>query len=93
MGSIDSGCGSRHGVYHLSVRNIDLDYDNDRKAEMINNADFQIKTDSDSCKEIEVSRCTCNQKSRIFLKIWCIKLVNKPNWICLNRKSTTRDIK
>jgi hypothetical protein len=36
------------GVYHLSVRNIDLDYDSDRKAEMINNADFQIKTDSDS---------------------------------------------
>jgi hypothetical protein len=33
------------------VRNIDLDYDNERKAEKINNADFQIKTDSDSCKK------------------------------------------
>jgi hypothetical protein len=52
---INSGYGP--GVYHLSVRNTDLDYDNDRKAEMINKADFQIKTDY-SCKEIEISRCT-----------------------------------
>jgi hypothetical protein len=36
------------------------------KLKMINNADFQIKTDSDSCKETEISRCTGNQKSRIF---------------------------
>jgi hypothetical protein len=53
----------------LSVRNTDLDYNNDRKAEMINKADFQIKTDSDSCKEIEISHCTGNQKPRIFLEI------------------------
>jgi hypothetical protein len=39
---------------------------------MINNADFQIKTDFDSCKETEISRYTGNQKSRIFLEIWCI---------------------
>jgi hypothetical protein len=77
----------------VSVRNTDLDYDNGRKAEMINNADFQIKTDSDSCKEIEISHCTGNQKSRIDLEIWCIKLLNQPNWIFLNRMSTTRDIK
>jgi hypothetical protein len=36
------------------------------KAEMINKADFQIKTDSDSCKETEISHCTGNQKPRIF---------------------------
>jgi hypothetical protein len=64
------------GVNHLSIRNIDLDYDSDGKAKMINNADFLIKTDSDSCKETEISRCTGNQKSRIFLEIWCIKLMN-----------------
>jgi hypothetical protein len=43
---------------------------------MINNADFQIKTDSDSCKETEISHCKGNQKSQIFLDIWCIKLLN-----------------
>jgi hypothetical protein len=30
-------------------------YDNDRKAEMINKADFQIKTDSDSYKNRDIS--------------------------------------
>jgi hypothetical protein len=63
-------------VYHLSVRNNDLDYDSVREAEMINNADFQIMTDSDSCKETKISHCTSNQKPRIFLEIWCIKLLN-----------------
>jgi hypothetical protein len=46
----------------MSIRNTDLDYDSDRKAEMVNNADFQIKMDFDSCKETEISHCTCNQK-------------------------------
>jgi hypothetical protein len=27
----------------------------------------------------EISRCTGNQKSRIFLEAWCIKLLNQPN--------------
>jgi hypothetical protein len=44
------------------------DYDNNRKAEMINKTDIQIKTDSDSCKKTEISDCTGNQKPRIFLE-------------------------
>jgi hypothetical protein len=64
------------GVYHLSLRNTDLDYDSDRKAEMINNAEFQIMTDSDSCKETKIYLCTSNQKPRMFLEIWWIKLLN-----------------
>jgi hypothetical protein len=66
----------RNWCLHLSVRNTDLDYDSDRKAEMINNADFQIKTDSDSYKETEISHCTGNQNPQIFLEIWCMKLLN-----------------
>jgi hypothetical protein len=64
------------GVYHLSLRNTDLDYDSDRKAEMINNAEFQIMTDSDSCKKTKIYLCTSNQKPRMFLEIWWIKLLN-----------------
>jgi hypothetical protein len=33
---------------------------------MINNVDFQIKTDSDSCKETEICRCT-DTKNHEFL--------------------------
>jgi hypothetical protein len=39
------------------------------KAEKINNAEFQIMTDSDSYKETKISLCTSNQKPRIFLDI------------------------
>jgi hypothetical protein len=46
------------------------------KLKKVNIADFQIKTDSDSCKETEISRCIGNQKSRIVLEIWCINLLN-----------------
>jgi hypothetical protein len=60
----------------MSVRNTNLDYDSDRKAEMRNNAGFQIKTDSDSCKETKISHCTGNKKPRIFLEIRRIKLLN-----------------
>jgi hypothetical protein len=45
------------------------DYDNNRKAEMINKTDFQIKTYSDSCKKTEISHCTGNKKPRFFLEI------------------------
>jgi hypothetical protein len=55
---------SRLGVHHLSITNIDLDYDNERKAKKVNNVDFQIKTDPDSCKEI--SRCTVTKNHKFF---------------------------
>jgi hypothetical protein len=36
------------------------------KLKKVNIADFEIKTDFDSCKETEISRCTGNQKLLIF---------------------------
>jgi hypothetical protein len=51
MGSIGAGCGTIPELLPrpwrvTGGRSTDLDYDNDRKTERINNADFQIKTDS-----------------------------------------------
>jgi uncharacterized protein YuzB (UPF0349 family) len=36
------------------------------KDEKINNVEFQIMTDSDSCKETKISLCTSNQKTTNF---------------------------
>jgi hypothetical protein len=36
------------------------------KAEKINNAEFQIMTDSDSCKETKISFCTSNKNHEFF---------------------------
>jgi hypothetical protein len=84
------------GVYHLTVRKIIsqivvLESMHKRITQNKITACSSVKTDSVDLKELCITFCVIIQWSRIFTRLWCIKLWNYLNWNHLIWTSITRD--